>query len=454
MDLRRRLTGSLGLLLACLMAVATVIQFYSLRSDIDAEISASARMVNLLLAAESGGAMAALLPEPGIRHLRIRAAGQPVAQAATPAESHPLLTWLGMTPPARDEREIHIGGQTLYISSNPGSEISERWRDTVRIWHTLLFFSGTTLLVVWWAADRALRPVRALEEGLQRLARGEADPGLPLFALREFRQVAGAIERLAGALAESQAAQHVLARDLISVQENERKALARELHDDMGQTLTALSATAAHLARNAEKLAPGEVAECANEMRHDIRASGEQLRAMLKSLRPHGLHASGLARALGDLVDGWQGRGTGIAFSMVAPEAVPEVAEITALTLYRVVQEAVTNVVRHSHASHCAITLACTAGLLRVDVADDGVGLPGLGASVRAGTSVNAGTGGATGVAWRGGLLGMRERVEMAGGTLSLLPNCGGGLRLVARLPVQCMGAGGEQASLAEGALA
>jgi two-component system sensor histidine kinase UhpB len=436
MDLRRRLTGTLGLLLGCLMAVATVIQFYSLRSDIDAETGASARMVNLLLAAESGGAMAALLPEPGIRHLRIRAAGQPAGQAATAEDPHPVLTWLGMAPPVRGEREIHLGGQTLYISSNPGSEISERWRDTVRIWYTLLFFSGTTLLAVWWASDRALRPVRALEEGLQRLARGETDPALPPFALREFRQVAGAIERLAAALADSRAAQQVLARDLISVQENERKALARELHDDMGQTLTALSATAAHLARNAAKLAPRDVSECANDMRHDIRACGERLRAMLKSLRPHGLHASGLARALGELVDSWQGRGTGIAFSMAAPDAVPEVADITALTLYRVVQEAVTNVVRHSHASHCVITLTCSPGQLRVEVADDGIGLPGAAA------------------AWRGGLLGMRERVEMAGGALSLLPNGGGGLRLVARLPVQGIAAGGEQALPAEGVLA
>ncbi|MRV72058.1 HAMP domain-containing protein [Duganella sp. FT92W] len=415
MDLRRRLTGSLGLLLGCLMAVATVIQFYSLRADIDAEISASARMVNVLLAADStgSGAMAALLPDTGIRHLRIRTAGQPAVQP----EPHPLLAWLGLAPPPQDEREIRIGGQTLYIAPHPGSEISERWRDTVRIWYTLLFFSGTTLLVVWWAADRALRPVRALEEGLHRLARGETDPALPPFALREFRQVAGAIERLATALAESRAAQHALARDLISVQENERKALARELHDDMGQTLTALNATAAHLARNAGKLAPGEVAECANDMRRDIRASGEQLRAMLKSLRPHGLHASGLERAVAELVDSWQGRGTGIAFTTSLQPTVVEVAEMTALTLYRVVQEAVTNVVRHSRASHCTVELSCTDEQVRVAVTDDGAGLP------------------AAPGAWRGGLLGMRERVEMAGGALSLLPNCGGGLRLVAVLP-------------------
>ncbi len=445
MDLRRRLTGTLGLLLACLMAVATVMQFYSLRSDVDAEISASASVVNVLLAADSGGgAMAALLPEPGIRHLRIRAAGQPALQP----EPHPVLTRLGLAPPEQHEREIHIGGRTLYIAPNPGSEISERWRDTVRIWNTLLFFSGTTLLVVWWAADRALRPVRALEEGLRRLARGESDPGLPSFALREFRQVAGAIERLASALAESRAAQHALARDLIRVQENEREALARELHDDMGQTLTALNATAAHLVRNAAKLRPAEVAECANDMRHDIRASGEQLRAMLKSLRPHGLHASGLARALAELVEGWQGRGTGIAFTMSLPDEAPEVDDMTALTLYRVVQEALTNVVRHSHAGSCEVALSCEDGRLRVEVADDGIGLPMHGASRYKGTDGTDGTNGTgatlcaigpdgpDGAIWRGGLLGMRERVEMAGGALSLAPNRGGGLRLAAVLPV------------------
>lgn len=416
MDLRRRLTGSLGLLLVCLMAVATAIQFHSLRADIEAEISASARVVNLLLAADGAdSSVAALLPDAGIRHLRIRTAAQPASEP----EPHPLPSWLGLAPPAQAEREIHIGNQTLYIAPNPASEISERWRDTVQIWYTLLLFSATTLFVVWWAADRALRPVRALEEGLHRLARGETDPGLPPFALREFRQVAGAIEQLAAALAESRAAQHVLARDLISVQENERKALARELHDDMGQTLTALNATAAHLARNAARLAPRDVAECANDMRHDIRASGEQLRSMLKSLRPHGLHASGLAQAVAELVEGWQGRGTGIAFSTALQSDVPETAEITALTLYRVVQEALTNVVRHSHASHCMVELTATASQLRVAVTDDGAGLPPAGS------------------VWRGGLLGMRERVEMAGGELALLPNCGGGLRLVVQLPVR-----------------
>lgn len=419
MDLRRRLIGSLGLLLGSLMAMAAVIQFYSLRSDIEAEISASARLVGVLLAADassngSGAALTELLSGAGIRHLNIRTAGQPPARA----DPHPLLARLGLVPPVQSEQEIRIGNQTLYIAPNPGSEISERLRDTVQIWITLLFYSGTTLLIAWWSADRALKPVRALEDGLHRLARGERNPALPAFALREFRQVAGAIEHLAHALDESRAAQHALARQLISVQEDERRALARELHDEMGQTLTALNATATYLARNADRLPPGEVAECANDLRRDIRTSSEQMRAMLKTLRPHGLHASGLVQTLNELVDGWRGRSTGIEFSVSLQSPVPDVADMTALTLYRVVQEALTNVVRHSGARHCEIRVTSTQTQLRVEVVDDGCGLL------------------AAGIARRGGLLGMMERVDMAGGQLELLSNPAGGLRLVATLPV------------------
>jgi two-component system, NarL family, sensor histidine kinase UhpB len=434
MDLRRRLIGSLGLLLGSLMVMATLIQLVSLRTDIEAEVDASARLVSVLLEAGNalpGGGQA--LPErlsgAGIRHLTIRTPDQPAAAI----ETHPLLAWLGLTPPDRGEQEIRIGNQTLYIAANQSSEISERLRDTVRIWITLLLFSGTTLLVTWWSADRALRPVRALENGLHRLARGNDNPELPAFALREFRQVAGAIEHLARALGESRAAQRALARQLISVQEDERRALARELHDEMGQTLTALNVTTAHLACHAESLTVSAVVECANDLRRDIRTCGNQLRTMLKTLRPHGLHASGLAQTLRELIDGWRNRSTGIEFTLSLQSRIPEVSEVTALTLYRVVQEAVTNVVRHSGARHCAVQIKSTEAQLLVEVLDDGCGLP------------------SAGVARRGGLLGMEERLDMAGGKLELLANPIGGLHLVATLPTYCNDE--EKSFASEGAL-
>lgn len=423
MDLRRRLLGWLGLLLGGLLAMALIVQLHSLRADIGAEVEASSRLVDVLLAADGAAPdLPKRLAEADLRHLSIRSAGAPAAP-----ESPPLLVRLGLVPEAGPEHEIRVGEHRLIIAPNPASEIEERLGDTVRLLITLLLYSGATLLAAWWAADRALRPVRELESGLHRLARGESDPALPTFALREFRQVAGAIDRLAEALAAARAAQRALARQLIAVQEEERRALARDLHDEMGQTLTAINATAAHLERHAARLDAVAIAECAADLRRDIRHSGNQLRAMLKTLRPHGLDASGLAAMLRELLDGWRNRETGIEFAMELPEHWPEVDETAALTLYRILQEALTNVVRHSGARHCTVVVAADAARLRMSIEDDGDGLPQAGA------------------ARRGGLLGMTERLEMAGGHLQLDSLPGRGLRLSAELPAQAGTANGRK---------
>jgi two-component system sensor histidine kinase UhpB len=87
--------------------------------------------------------------------------------------------WLGLVPEIGGEQQLRIGERSLVIAPKPGSEIDERLGDTVRLLITLLLFSGASLLVAWFAADRALAPVRGLEAGLERLARGEADPALP-----------------------------------------------------------------------------------------------------------------------------------------------------------------------------------------------------------------------------------------------------------------------------------
>jgi two-component system sensor histidine kinase UhpB len=428
MDLRRRLLGSLGVLLAGLLAMIAVVQLHSLRADVEAEVAASTHLVNVLvsagtLAPQGAPALRQLLDQAGLRHLSIRTAAdashgvRPRTGHHTPAQ--PLLGWLGLDSAAsQPEQQIRIGEQTLFIAANPASEIGERLADTVRLWSTLLFFSGTTLLVAWWCADRALRPVRELEASLHRLARGEPDPALPHFALREFGRVARAIEFLATALAEARAAQQTLARQLITVQEDEKRALARELHDEMGQTLTSLNVTAAHLERHGAHMVPALVTECAADLRRDLRACTGQLRNILKTLRPHGLSAQGLQQALTELLTSWRGKQTAIRFELALPELLPEVDEALALVIYRVVQEALTNVVRHSGAQVCSVRLQTVAGRLVLEVSDDGCGLP-------------------SGLQWQGGLLGMQERIGMVAGQLQVLHGTSGGLHLRANFALQ-----------------
>lgn len=427
MDLRKRLVGYLGALLAGLFLVALLVNLYSLRSDINAEVAASERLASILLNAgsldrqqppeEAVARLRALIDAAPLRHLRI-SVERPDYPAAADTLFIQLARQLGVAPPASPAEQVTVGQQTLYIAANPASEIEERLGDTVRLCITLLLFSGATLLVAWWSAHRALAPVRELEAGLHRLAHGEPDPALPPFDLREFKQVASAIDQLAAALNDARAAQKRLSRQLIQVQEEERRTLARELHDESGQTLTAIGITAAFLERHADTLDSRQILECARELRRDVRTNGEQLRAMLKRLRPHGMDAAGVAGALRELIASWQQRAVGIDFRLEIPAELPPMKEEQALVLYRVVQEALTNAVRHSEARHCTVRIQPEDGGLRLQIDDDGKGLP------------------AAGEIRRGGLLGMEERVEMANGQLRLQSGQAGGLQLTIVLPL------------------
>lgn len=428
MDLRRRLVGYLGMLLLGLMVMAVLVSLRSLRSDVSTEVIASEQLVRVLLdtgriesglpPAQAAARLQTILDSGPLRHLSV-SSGTAAAVENSTAQTHWLASLLGVAPASGTGQLIRVGDQLLRIAPNPASEIEERMGDTVRLCITLLFFSGATLLIVWWSADRALRPVRELQAGLQRLAHGESEAGLPAFSLREFSQVAGAINTLAAALSDSRAAQRQLARQLIQLQEDERRALARELHDETGQTLTAIGVTAAYLERHAGQLAAAQIAECAQDLRRDVRSSREQLRAMLKRLRPHGLDGPGLASALRELLAGWQQRAGAISFRLDMPTGgLPPLGEDAGLVLYRVVQEALTNVVRHSGAAHCRVSIETHADTLTLHIEDDGCGLA------------------PDGPPPGGGLLGIAERLDMVGGRLALERAPPTGLRLQITLPL------------------
>ena len=269
MDLRRRLVSYLGALLLGLLLMTVLINLNSLRHDVTAEVVASEQLVRVLLETvsiegslpvpEATRRVKVILDSAPLRHLSVSLGDTPPPEPD--ALTNRLAQLLGVQSTSSDGQMLRLGEQTLRIAPNPASEIEERLGDTVRLCITLLLFSGATLLVAWWSADRALAPVRQLEDGLHRLTQGESDAALPPFALREFNQVASAINHLAEALRTSRQAQRQLSRQLIQVQEEERRTLARELHDEMGQTLTAISVTAGYLERNAEKLEAGRIVE-------------------------------------------------------------------------------------------------------------------------------------------------------------------------------------------------
>lgn len=433
MDLRLRLILYLGALVLALLAGSGIVIVQAVRDDAAAEVRASERLARVMLSAgefgQQGNAdraerLAALLAEGPLRHLTVTLAG---GNPTPPLPAAPLAQWvtraLGIAPPETETYQIEVSGQQLVIRPNPASEIEERLQDATRLCVALLIFSGLTLVVAWTAAHRALAPVRDLERGLDRLAAGERQAALPAFELKEFASIARAIDHLAGALDVARASQQRLARQLIAVQEAERRQLAQELHDEMGQLLTGIGVTGAYVERHAADAPPERLAECGREVVRESRALSAHLRTLLQRLRPYGLDGPGLPDALQELVRSWQQREGSIHFELDLSESLPPLEEAVGLVVYRVMQEALTNVVRHSQATACSIALASEAGCLLLAVADDGIGRV---------ADLNGRP--------AGGLLGMRERLAMVGGVLELEDNHPAGICLRARIPTPAAG--------------
>lgn len=249
---------------------------------------------------------------------------------------------------------------------------------------------------------------------------------LAWFAWRRVREAQAELARrvalekdLADALADNQRLSH----SHVSVQEEERRNLARELHDELGQHL------------NAIKIDAVSIRDCAAGDSAVVRQSAQAIigiadhvhavvRDMTRKLRPPGLDELGLPAALENHIEVWRGRFPALRFEFSFDGDLERLGELLNITLYRVAQEGLTNVAKHANARGVELRLARNSLTAHEDelvltLVDDGVGAP-------------------PGPAQSGlGLIGMRERVEAVGGRLETVSAPGRGFRLAVRIPVR-----------------
>jgi signal transduction histidine kinase len=215
-----------------------------------------------------------------------------------------------------------------------------------------------------------------------------------------------------------------LTRRMFNVQETERRDLARELHDELGQWLTAIQA-------EAEAIRSSTGVECDPRLLISARAisnsAGEihrLIQLMLRRLRPSLLDSLGLTESLQELTTQWKEHHAQIACDLEITDDLQDVPESLGITTYRIVQEALTNVAKHSHAKHVSVHLqrkyieAGKADCLQLTVTDDGRGLD------------------PERLQFGFGLMGMRERVIAAGGEFSLQNKAQRGVQITVRLPI------------------
>jgi two-component system sensor histidine kinase UhpB len=189
---------------------------------------------------------------------------------------------------------------------------------------------------------------------------------------------------------------------VLAAQESERLRIALELHDQVGQELTAVLLGLARVRSLTADPLRGDV----EDIQEAVRASLEDVRRIALELRPEALDDLGLVSALAVLCERFAQR-TGIGVSQHLDERLPELGHEEELVVYRVAQEALTNVARHSGADHAELRLSARNGDLMVSVSDRGRGL---------------GAGGEPGT----GIRGMRERAALIGATLDVGPNADG----------------------------
>ncbi len=255
------------------------------------------------------------------------------------------------------------------------------------------------------------------------------DPSKPV--LRSERDLLEALAGLVGIaidnatllddLQRKEDSMQALVRKTLTAQEEERKRIARELHDETSQVLSALLMNISMLESHAPPDADGRAR--VEAVKNLAEEAARNLDAMLFDLRPALLDELGLIPALrwylAQIADAW---GVAIAFEGGKTGRLPDHVEVTA---FRIVQEAVGNVVRHAKAASATVRVAPDEeGWLVVSVTDDGIGFDTRSVAGRARTGESV------------GLMGMRERAEIIGGTLSIESSPGMGATIVARLPV------------------
>jgi two-component system sensor histidine kinase UhpB len=277
------------------------------------------------------------------------------------------------------------------------------------LWRDLAIAVAAALLAAIVAARVELQErMFAITRRFENFELDEWPSGMLVFALCMVVLYARRHAQLRGALARNR---HLVGR-LLAVQEEERRRLARELHDELGQTLNAIKLDVLALPESA---AAGRIAV---NVDHVYAAAGD----LVRSLRPTALDELGLPAALEACVDRWRVSHPALAVQLSMAGELEDLGEVANLTLYRIVQEALTNCVRHARASHFYIDLTRGASPSRgvlLEMRDDGQGFD------------------PDAIAGGSGLTGIRERVGLLGGRFELLSAAGRGVTIRVDLPLQ-----------------
>ncbi len=353
-----------------------------------------------------------------LRHVRVAYApeGAPMDRPPPPRAEPPRWFVALVRSQAPSQRiEARVAGRLVgafVVDGDPADEIGELWDSLVTLALDGAVSAALGFVVVYFVVHATVAPLERLKTGLAALGRRDYGAHLGERAAPEFAPLLARFNALSDSLAAAERENRTLRARLVSIQDEERKEIARELHDEIGPYLFAARAQAGAARRT---LVEGPATEAVEAVIETIDALQATNRRLLDRLRPAALEELGLVAALDALARFFERNQEHLRVSVESADLPPLTAGFEA-ALYRIAQEALTNAARHAEAGEVRLALRIEDGALALTIADNGRGLDGAAPGGR-------------------GLIGMRERVAAYGGVLTLTPARPSGLVVRAAFP-------------------
>jgi two-component system, NarL family, sensor histidine kinase UhpB len=339
-----------------------------------------------------------------IRFRPIGAAGGPPPVRVTSADIPKWFVGLLTIPELGAAYPISIQGRhvgDILFSPDISADVFEKWVGFLAITVSAAILMLLTAAIAYFIAGAVLRPLLDLGNGLTRMRAGRYDETIPVTGPLEIQRSCMEANELASTLSRLSDHNGKLLYKIVSLKDDERQRLARELHDELGPLLFSIRADSTVLL----EAIPGGDTKLDRPLQGLLKAvEALQLanRRILEGLHPLYLHELGLERSIQSLLQNTRSQAPNIRISSHIDPDLNRVDDLLSQTVYRVIQEGITNVLRHAMATSIFVEADTRDAGIVVEVSDNGIGL-------------------AAGTAFGRGLRGMDERVRALGGSFELL---------------------------------